>query len=141
MKAPATPRQRKLAEDIKRRLSLIIREEVDHDAAWQVTVTEVEVAKDLSRANVWVDFLGEPSDELIESMEDARKPLRARLGRTMHIRRAPELFFIHDDSLERGSKLSSLIDRAVEDDRNRRGQSDPDQDGRDDDDGDGSANG
>lgn len=124
MKAPATARQRKLAEDMKRRLSLIIREEVDHDAAWQVTVTDVEVARDLSRANVWVDFLGEPPEDLIESLEAARKSLRARLGRTMHIRRAPELFFVHDDSIERGAHLSSLIDRAVEDDRRRRGDDD-----------------
>lgn len=121
MKEPATSRQRKLAEDIKRRLSLIIREEVDHEAAWQVTVTDVEVARDLSRANVWVDFLGEPPEGLTDSLMGARKPLQARLGRTMHIRRAPELFFIHDESIERGSRLSSLIDQAVEDDRRRRG--------------------
>jgi len=121
MKEPQTARQRKLAEEMKRRLSLIIREEVDHDAAWQVTVTAVEVAKDLSRANVWVDFLGDPPGDLMESLKAAARPLRARLGRTMYIRRAPELVFLHDDSLERGAHLSSLIDQAVSDDRRRRG--------------------
>ncbi|WP_406672331.1 30S ribosome-binding factor RbfA [Natronospira sp.] len=129
MKEPTSARQRKLAEEMKRRLSLIIREEVDHDAAWQVTVTDVEVARDLSRANVWVDFLGDPPEGLVESLDAARKPLRARLGRTMYIRRSPELFFKHDDSLERGSELSSLIDQAVESDRRRRGD-DEDEDER-----------
>jgi len=117
MKEASTPRQRKLAEDMKRRLSLIMREEVDHDAAWQVTVTQVEVAKDLSRAKVWVDFLGDPPDSLIEAMEAARNALRARLGRTMHIRRSPQIVFVHDDSLERGAHLSALIDKAVSGDR------------------------
>ncbi|MCP1726967.1 ribosome-binding factor A [Natronospira proteinivora] len=130
MKEPQTARQRKLAEEMKRRLSLIIREEVDHDAAWQVTVTAVEVAKDLSRANVWVDFLGDPPEDLMDSLKAAGRPLRARLGRTMYIRRAPELVFMHDDSLERGSHLSSLIDQAVSDDRRRQGNDgEPENDG------------
>ncbi|MDQ2069146.1 30S ribosome-binding factor RbfA [Natronospira bacteriovora] len=121
MKEPSKPGQRKLAEDIKRRLSLIMREEVQHDAAWQITVTDVEVARDLSRAKVWVDFLGEPPEALIEAMEAARNSLRARLGRTMNIRKSPQIVFVHDDSLKRGAHLSALIEKAVDQDRRRRG--------------------
>ena len=122
MKEPHSPRQHKLAEEMKRRLSLIIREEVEHDAAWQITVTAVEVARDLSRAKVWVDFLGERPEGLVEALQDAGGALRARLGRTMYIRRSPQLVFVHDDSLERGSELSALIDKAVSEDRERRGE-------------------
>jgi len=125
MKDPQKPGQQKLAEEMKRRLSLIMREEVDHDAAWQITVTAVEVARDLSRAKVWIDFLGDPPEGLAEAMVDAAGSLRARLGRTMYIRRSPQLVFVHDESLERGSELSALIDKAVSEDRQRRGEEAP----------------
>lgn len=120
MKHPGTPRQMRLAEDMKRRLSQLLREEVDHEGAWQISVKAVEVARDLSRANVWVDFLGEPSDELLEALAESAGPLRRRLGKVMHIRRAPELIFKHDDSAERGVRISALIDEAVAEDRRRR---------------------
>ena len=124
MKHPATPRQRKLAEEMRRRLSDLLREEVDHDAVWKVSIKDVEVAKDLSRANVWVDFLGDPDEELPEALVEASGRLRKRLGKTMHIRRAPELIFQHDDSAERGARISALIEQAVAEDRRRAGRDD-----------------
>lgn len=124
MKQPATSRQRKLAEELRRRLSDLLREEVDHDAVWKVSIKDVEVARDLSRALVWVDFLGDPDEDLPEALVEASVRLRRRLGKTMHIRRAPELLFRHDDSAERGARISALIEQAVAEDRRRAGRGD-----------------
>ena len=50
--------------------------------------------------------------------------IRGKLGRAMYIRQVPALHFRHDESLERGSRLSDLINRAVESDKERPGNDD-----------------
>jgi ribosome-binding factor A len=117
MKPSESPRHRRVAEDIRRRLSQLLREEVDHPAVWQVSLRDIELAKDLGRARVWVDFVGDPPEDLLDALREAAGRLRGRIGRAMKIRRSPELVFVHDTSGERGARLSALIDEAVRRDR------------------------
>ncbi len=117
------PRARRVGEQIQRTLSEIIRRELDDPAVSTVNLTEVRVTRDFSHADVFVSLLNPGADPtpVIQHLQAASGMLRGRLGRSMKIRQVPELHFRHDESLERGARLSALIDDAVADDRRRAG--------------------
>ncbi len=116
------PRARRVGEQVQRSLSEIIRREFGDPAVNTVSLTEVRVSRDLSHATVFVSLLDPGADPapVVEQLQAAAGMLRGRLGRAMKIRHVPELHFRHDESLERGARLSALIDEAVASDRRGR---------------------
>jgi ribosome-binding factor A len=121
MSQKAYPRSRRVAEQIQRSLSELIRREVKDPRLGSVTLTDVEVSKDLSHAKVYYSVLGGVSDPAMvqEILDGAAPALRGPLGRALRLRHSPEIRFEVDDLLERGARLTDLIRRAVEDDRAR----------------------
>ncbi|HKK13332.1 MAG TPA: 30S ribosome-binding factor RbfA [Gammaproteobacteria bacterium] len=122
------PRTRRVGEQIQRELAELIREEVRDPRIGMVTVSGVDVSRDLSHAKVYVTVLGD-DQQVRESLRILKRVagfLRHALGRRMVIRTVPELRFIHDESVERGARLSSLIDQAVADDAARSRHEDDD---------------
>lgn len=81
-----------------------------------VTLTAVEVSRDLSHARVYFSLLTDDSDpeDVQAVLREAGGFLRGHLGRAMKIRHVPELKFEFDDSARRGLELSALITEAVE---------------------------
>jgi ribosome-binding factor A len=80
-----------------------------------VTITTVEVTRDLSHAQVFVTSLaGPPAAESVKALTHAAGFLRSRLAQTLKLRTIPELHFVYDASVERGVRLSKLIDEAVQ---------------------------
>lgn len=116
-------RSRRVGEQMHRLLGEILLREVKDPGARHVTVTAVDVSGDLSHATVWFSLLEPDADPAPAqaALQRAGGLMRGRLGRAMHIRQVPELHFKHDESLERGARLSDLIDRAVASDRDRSG--------------------
>jgi ribosome-binding factor A len=109
-------RSSRLADQIQRDLSDLIRLEVRDPRVGLVTVTEVEVSRDLSHAKVYVTSLA-GSDQAAQSqqaLQHAAGFLRSRLAQILKARTVPELHFVYDESVERGIRLSRLIDQAVE---------------------------
>jgi len=109
-------RSSRLADQIQRDLSDLIRLEVRDPRVRLVTVTEVEVSRDLSHAKVYVTSLA-GSDQAAQSqqaLQHAAGFLRSRLAQSLKARTVPELHFVYDESVERGIRLSRLIDQAVE---------------------------
>jgi ribosome-binding factor A len=109
-------RSSRLADQIQRDLSDLIRLEVRYPRVGLVTVTEVEVSRDLSHAKVYVTSLA-GSDQAAQSqqaLQHAAGFLRSRLAQSLKARTVPELHFVYDESVERGIRLSRLIDQAVE---------------------------
>ncbi len=101
---------------MQRELALLIQQEVKDPRLGMVTVSGVEVARDLSHAKVFVTVLTDDAAEAGQSVEVLRHAagfLRRELGRRMMLRTVPELHFIHDTSVERGSRISAIIDQAV----------------------------
>jgi ribosome-binding factor A len=77
------------------------------------TITSVSVSADLSYAKVYVSVLeDEKAPEIIAMLNKARKNLRYELANTVELRITPELKFFYDDSVVRGSRISSLINDA-----------------------------
>lgn len=101
----------RVAEMMQRKLSQIIQQEIkDPRLPSLVTVAGVKVAKDLGHAKVYFTvFNGDPV-ETTNILNAAASYLRTALARTMTLRTVPQLHFIHDDSIEYGSRLSRLID-------------------------------
>lgn len=121
-------RASRLGDQIQRELSELIRNEVRDPGLGLVTVTSVDVSRDLSHAKVYVSTL-EGDEALAQSLRALTRAagfLRSRLARMLDARTVPELHFVHDESVERGVRLSRLIDEAVESDQAHERESDPD---------------
>ena len=114
-------RSRRVGEQMQRLLGEILLRDVKDPRIEGVNITAVEVSRDLSHATVWFSLLDPDADPAPTGAALARAAglLRGKLGRAMYIRQVPALHFRHDESLERGSRLSELIDQAVAADKGR----------------------
>jgi len=112
------PRSRRIAEQIQRELSDIIRLELKDPRVGMITLTDVEVTQDQSHARVFFTSLGDSASvaETAKGLQHAAGFLRSELAHRMKLRIVPQLQFKYDESVERGMRLSSLIDAAVADD-------------------------
>ena len=108
-------RATRLADQIQRDLADLIRLEVRDPRVGLVTITTVEVTRDLSHAQVFVTSLtGTAAAESVQALTHAAGFLRSRLAQSLKLRTIPELHFVYDASVERGVRLSKLIDEAVQ---------------------------
>lgn len=116
-------RSDRVAEQIRRELADLLRFHVkDQRLAGKltlVTVTDVEVTADYAHAKVFYTSLADADANVIiaEGLKRLVSFLRRELGRRISIHKIPELHFIYDASVERGTYLSHLIDEAVESDK------------------------
>ena len=115
------PRSRRIADQIQRELSDIIRLELKDPRVGMITLTEVEVTADQSHARVFFTSLGDPASvaETARGLQHAAGFLRSELAHRMKLRVVPQLQFKYDESVERGMRLSRLIDDAVAQDAAR----------------------
>jgi ribosome-binding factor A len=104
-----------VSELIRRELAVIIAREMDDPRVRFVSVTAVEVSKDLRSAKVFVTQMATEEGAAIDvrPLQKAAGFLRKRLADTLSLKNVPALTFVHDHSIERGASLSRLIDRAV----------------------------
>jgi len=105
----------RIAEQIQRELAELIRLELKDPRVGMVTLTDVEVTADYAHAKVFFTTLG-TSDQMAAAtagLNHAAGFLRHELGQRIKLRSIPQLHFIYDESVERGVRLSRLIDEAV----------------------------
>ena len=107
-------RSSRLGGQIHRVLNELLRFETKDPRLDGVTVSGVDLSRDLSVARVFVATLTPDADPapVMAALEKAAGFLRGRLGREIKVRHVPELRFAHDDSVARGFHLSALIDGA-----------------------------
>lgn len=114
-------RSRRVAEQIQRELAELLQFEAKDPRVAMVTVTEVVVSGDLAHAKIYYSAAENPP-ELLQGLQKAAGFLRTQLSRRMLMRTVPQLHFVYDASIERGMKLSRLIDDAVATDKAGTGQ-------------------
>ncbi len=80
-----------------------------------ITLTGVEISSDHHHAKVYFTTLGgaESATKALEGLEHSSGFLRSCLAKGLKLRIVPELHFVYDESVERGVRLSSLIDEAI----------------------------
>lgn len=85
----------------------------DIKTAGLVSIMDVEVAHDNSFAKIYYSVFGseEQKQKSIESIEKHTPKIRFEVGKRIRLRLTPELRFIFDDSVERGSKVTELINK------------------------------
>lgn len=83
-----------------------------------VTITGVVTASDLRHATVYISVLGNERKRAatLRGLEAAHGLLQSRLGRQLRLKRTPQLTFEYDPSVERGVRMSRLIDELAPDD-------------------------
>ena len=107
-------RPRKVADLIQRELSDLLRREVRDPHVGMVTLTSVDVAPDLSHAKVYFTILDkEKQAATAKALQRAAGFLRSQLSHRMNMYTTPALRFVYDESVERGDRLSRLIDSVI----------------------------
>jgi ribosome-binding factor A len=87
-----------------------------------ISITEIKVSRDLAHAQIYTTILQDDADTIEYSMQTLRNyagKLRSILGKRMRIRRVPELIFIYDNLIQRGTALNQVIEKAVDGDRKK----------------------
>lgn len=111
-------RSDRVGDQMQRELADLIRLEVKDPRVGMVTLSGVEVTRDLAHAKVYFTQLGgeEKGLEAEQGLNHAAGYLRRALGTRMRLRSVPQLRFIYDDTPERGARISALIDSALAED-------------------------
>ena len=107
-------RPQKLGDQIQREVSDLLQRELRDPRVAMVTVTSVDVSPDLSHAKVFFTLL--EKDKLADTLAGLKRSagfLRSQLARRIKMYTTPELRFEYDESVERGDRLSRLIDAAL----------------------------
>ncbi len=104
-------RMRRVNESVRQVLSEAVPELKDPRIGF-VTVTGVETSADLRHARVFVSVLGSESkrEETLVGLSAAHGVLQSRIARELRLKRTPQLTFEYDPSVERGVRMSKLID-------------------------------
>ena len=111
-------RSLRIADQIQREIADLIRNELKDRRVGMITLTGVEVSQDYAHAKIFYTTLGSIEDNFLtdKGLEHATGFLRSQLSHRLRLRVVPQLHFIYDESVERGIRLSQLIDKAVEQD-------------------------
>ncbi len=110
-------RAERVSDAVQQELAVLIREGVRDPRVGMVSVTDVDVSRDLAYAKIHVTFLGERTqeeiDEAMSALNGASGYLRKLLASSIKLRITPKLTFLFDESGRRGQHLSALIDYAM----------------------------
>lgn len=108
-------RNERVRKELMRDISEIIRLEIrDPRISGVVSITDIEVSHDNSFAKVFYSVFAtddEAKKKTVRAIEENTSKIRYEVGKRIKLRLTPELKFILDDSLERGSKITDLIDK------------------------------
>lgn len=114
---PST-RQRRVQELLVQEISNIIRREIKDPRVGFVTITDAEVSPDLRHARVFFSVLGDASqqEETTRALNRAAGFVRSEFAHRAQMRYVPEIRFEFDSSIERGARISQLLEQVKQDD-------------------------
>ncbi|HEX8917213.1 MAG TPA: 30S ribosome-binding factor RbfA [Chloroflexota bacterium] len=104
-------RQQRVAEEIQRRASQFIREELKDPRLGFLTLTGVEINSDLTHATLYVSVLGDETEQrdTMIALQRAKGLIKRDIGDWLRIRTVPEIHFKLDTSIERGARIIQLM--------------------------------
>jgi len=108
-------RSERIADAIQQSLADSLLRRMSDNRFQRVTITGVTMSKDLSYAKVFVSILADDDDikPIVLALNNAAKLLRHYVAQDVILRITPELKFAYDESVARGSRISSLINTAL----------------------------
>ncbi|MEO2266273.1 30S ribosome-binding factor RbfA [Pseudoalteromonas pernae] len=118
-------RTERVAQQIQKEIAVIIQREVKDPRLGMVTVSAVEVSRDLSYAKIFVTVFNQEDEsktkQSMRILNDASGYIRSLLGKRIRARIVPELRFVVDTSLMEGMRISNLVDSVMREDEQKRG--------------------
>ncbi|MCH9714150.1 MAG: 30S ribosome-binding factor RbfA [Cyanobacteriota bacterium] len=127
-------RVERVASLIRREMSVLLRDGIKDERVSQglVSVTHVEVAGDLQHCKIFVSVFGSDADrdQTLAGLQSAAAYVKGELSRRLQMRRTPEVQFLLDRGIVRGSSVLGLLHQ-LEGDRSRKGEPGPGSDGPD----------
>ncbi len=111
----------RVGSQMQRELAQLVRDELNDPRLGMITIQAVRIVRDFSQATVYFTVLGGElsNKETTAILNEAAPFFRHELGHRINLRSLPKLHFLYDESVERGARLSALIDEAVEEDRSK----------------------
>lgn len=111
----------RVADQLQRELAQLIQREIKDPRVGMVTINSVDVSKDLAVADIYVTVMGKDTLEevkpSIEALNHAAGFLRNEVARAMMLRIVPKLRFHYDPTVVQGRYMSTLIDKAIAQDK------------------------
>jgi len=103
----------RLAGRIREDVCEILRKEVSDPRVGFVSITEVSISPDLKNARIYVSIFGSEMEkkEAMDGLLSATSFIRGKLSHMLETRITPEILFVRDDSIERGSKVLGIISK------------------------------
>ncbi|QDP01530.1 30S ribosome-binding factor RbfA [Thalassotalea sp. PS06] len=114
----------RVAQQIQKEVAMILQREIKDPRLSMMTVSAVEVTRDLAYAKVFVTFFDDEPEKIAAAMkvlEEASGYVRSLLAKRLRARIMPNLRFEYDKSLVEGVRMSTLVDQAVSEDKRRAG--------------------
>lgn len=100
----------RLSAQFRKELGALVHALVREEGLPMVSVSDVEVTRDLAHAKVFVTALQpERGQEAVKALQAHAGEFRRELGRMLKIRQVPELRFHYDDSVDRGERIDALL--------------------------------
>ncbi|MEM0516020.1 30S ribosome-binding factor RbfA [Pseudoalteromonas sp. YIC-827] len=121
-------RTERVAQQIQKEIAVILQREIKDPRLGMVTVSAVEVSRDLSYAKIFVTVFNQEDEsktkQSMRILNDASGYIRSLLGKRIRARIVPELRFVIDTSLLEGMRISNLVESVMREDKQKRGSSD-----------------
>ena len=100
----------RVAAQLRRELGLLVHQAVREHGLPSVSVSDVEVTRDMAHAKVFVTALvPEQSKEAVKALKALAVEIRFQLARAVRMRHVPELHFHYDDSVDKGERINKLL--------------------------------
>jgi ribosome-binding factor A len=100
----------RVAAQLRRDLGMLVHQAVREHGLPSVSVSDVEVTRDMAHAKVFVTALmPEKSREAVKALKELAPEIRHRLSQTIRMRHTPELHFHYDDSVDKGERIDALL--------------------------------
>ncbi len=109
---PSALRQRRVADRIQAEISALLQREIKDPRLELVTITRVNIDRELEHANVFVSTLGDEArrKEVLHALEGAKGFIRREVGQRVQLRRTPQIVFHWDPSPEKVEQVGQLLD-------------------------------
>ncbi|MBR0573252.1 30S ribosome-binding factor RbfA [Pasteurella atlantica] len=116
-------RSDRVAQELQKEVAIILQREVKDPRVGMVTVSDVEISRDLAYAKIFVTFLFDEDDSVVErgleGLNQASGYIRNLVAKAMRLRIVPELRFFYDQSLVEGMRMSNLVSDVIRKDKQK----------------------
>ncbi len=122
-------RTARVAQQIHKEVALILQQEFKHrePEVGMITVSDVEVSKDLAHAKIFITFYGndeEKNKQDFKILHESKSFVRGLLGKRIRMRNVPAVHFFQDNSIVEGARISDLVNQALASDKEKANRTD-----------------